>query len=136
MYEVGIVREIVDGKATVVFQRTEACKACGACTKVGGSEEMLVIIDNTENAKVGDSVAVAMEGTAVMNAALVMYGVPLCGLIAGVGIPMLCGAPDLISAIVGLVAAFGCYGIIKLFEPKLARKKRYKHRMDHIVKSV
>ena len=133
MFEVGVVREVKDGRATVVFERTEACKACGACTKVG-AQEVMVVVDNTENAKPGDTVAVAMDGGTVMSASLIMYGAPLLGLIAGVGIPMLLGADQIVCAVVGLVAAFGAYGVIRLFEPKLSKKKRFKHRMDHIVK--
>ncbi|MGI6150686.1 MAG: SoxR reducing system RseC family protein [Christensenellales bacterium] len=132
MYEKGVVVEVDDGKAKVVFARTSACKNCRACIKAG-PEEMMVVVDNTLNAKVGDKVAVAMNSSSFMEATLIMYGTPLFGLLVGVGIPMLFGAPDWVSALAGILCAIASYGIIRALEPKFKRSKRLGHRMDHIV---
>ncbi|MGI6193112.1 MAG: SoxR reducing system RseC family protein [Christensenellales bacterium] len=132
MFEKGVVVEVFDGKAKVEFARTAACKNCRACIKAG-PEKMMVVVENTQNAEVGDVVAVAMNSSSFMEATLIMYGAPLIGLLAGVGIPMVFGAPDLVSAIAGIVCAVGTYGIIRSLEPRFKNSKKFGHRMDHIV---
>ncbi len=132
MYEKGTVAEVANGQAKVIFARTSACKNCGACIKAG-PEEMLVTVENTLNAEVGDTVAVSMNSSSFMGATLIMYGVPLLALLFGLFIPILLGASDWVAALSGIACAVMAYGVISAFEPKFKKSPKFGHRMDHIV---
>jgi len=132
MYEKGVVVAVEGGKAKVEFTRTAMCKNCKACLKAG-PDKMMVVVENTLNAQVGDTVAVAMNSSTFMEATLIMYGVPLLGLLAGVGIPMAFGAADWVSALCGILCAAGAYGVIRALEPRFKKSPKFGPRMDHIV---
>lgn len=132
MYETGTVAEVANGQAKVIFARTSACKNCGACIKAG-PEEMMVLVENTLNARVGDTVAVTMNSSSFLGATLIMYGAPLLGLLVGLFVPILLGASDWVAALAGIACAVMAYGVISAFEPKFKKSPRFGHRMDHIV---
>ncbi len=132
MNEVGTVASL-DGKyAEVRFKRQSMCKHCGACIKAG-PDEMMVRVLNTEGARVGDRVAVAMGQGAFMEASLLMYGVPLLALLAGLAVPLLAGVSEYIAAAVGVVCAVLAFAVIKRFEPKISKNQKFQHRMAAIV---
>lgn len=132
MYEKGVVVAVEGSKAKVEFARTAMCKNCKACLKAG-PDKMMVVVENTLNAQVGDTVAIAMNSSTFMEATLIMYGTPLIGLLAGVGIPMALGAQDWVSALCGIVFAVGAYGVIRALEPRFKNSPKFGHRMDHII---
>ncbi len=132
MNETGIVVEVEGKRAKVIFARKPACKNCGACIKAG-ADEMMVELENTLDAKVGDTVAVTMNSSSFMGATLIMYGIPLLALLAGLGIPMLLGASDWVSALAGILCAIASYGVIRSFEPRFKKSKRFGHTMERIV---
>jgi len=132
MYENGTVVEVADGKAKVVFARTAMCKNCGACIKAG-PEEMMIIVDNTKGAEVGDIVAVTSSSSSFIDATLIMYGIPLAALLLGVGLPLAFGASDLVSALIGIGCAIASYAVIRQFEPRIKKSKKFGQTMDHIV---
>ena len=103
MNEVGTVASL-DGKyAEVRFKRQSMCKHCGACIKAGP------------------------------DASLLMYGVPLLALLAGLAVPLLAGVSEYIAAAVGVVCAVLAFAVIKRFEPKISKNQKFQHRMAAIV---
>jgi sigma-E factor negative regulatory protein RseC len=84
--EVGIVKEIRDGRTFVELQQTDACDACGAklfCRPgKDGKHEMAVL--NTIDAKVGEMVELNEMGNLLLRLSFMQYGVPLLGLLSGI----------------------------------------------------
>ncbi len=119
--------------ATVRFKRSKACGKCRACFTLG-SDAALIEIENTLNAKVGDIVEIQLHANSMVKATLMMYGIPLMGLIIGVIAGSFIGG-DAAALICGAGLALITYVIIHLFEPKLSRTDAFKPRMLSILKN-
>ncbi len=130
MEETGVVLSTNGTEATVMFERTEACKKCGAC-KLGQDGEMLLRVDNRLGAKAGDRVSVALEERQLFAASLLAYGLPLVGLLGGLGLGSLLSRmmpalnPD--AAMVGgaLVLTAAAFMVNRILEPKRRSKHKY-----------
>ena len=90
--------------AVVRFVRSDACGHCNACFHLGSNEADLEI-QNTLDAQVGDVVAIELRGKSMVRASLLLYGVPLLGLLLGVLIGSQWG--DLYAAAGGLLLCGG-----------------------------
>lgn len=113
----GTVTAVENGYATVRFERSSACKHCGACLEAG-EREMEIRVENSRHAEVGDLVEVAMEKRAVLTATVLCYVLPLLGLLAGV----------IVGSFFGEWYAFGlglgiCAGMLLLLIPIERRAK-------------
>jgi sigma-E factor negative regulatory protein RseC len=84
MNEQGYIVEIVDSvTAKLKLKRHSACASCGKCATTSESEDIIVEVDNTIGAKVGDRVEVNMETVNVLKAAFIAYTIPLAALLIG-----------------------------------------------------
>lgn len=85
--KVGVVKTVQGPMAVAVTQREsecEGCKARGSCEAMGGTganAEVRAI--NTANAKVGDVVTIALQGSALLKASFIIYMIPMLGLAGG-----------------------------------------------------
>jgi sigma-E factor negative regulatory protein RseC len=85
--KVGVVKAVQGPMAVAVTQREsecEGCKARGSCEAMGGTganAEVRAI--NTANAKVGDVVTIALQGSALLKASFIIYMTPMLGLAGG-----------------------------------------------------
>ena len=127
---VGTVTEINGDKAKVVFKRSKACGDCHACVSFG-SDQAETELQNTLGAKVGDRVSIELHSGSVFKASLIMYGIPLVALLAGV----LAGSfiNDLCTAVFGIGAAVIAFLIIRLLEPKFRKMGKFDPQMIEIV---
>ena len=132
MDEQGIVSRLDGDRATVVFARKAMCKDCGACLKAG-PDEMMVEVENTLGAKVGDTVAVELRQKVFLQATLIMYGLPLLALMVGMLLCRVFGAGDMATVLVGIGCAAAVFLGIRLFEPKVSRSLKFRHKMTEIV---
>ena len=137
MREQGIVQELKDNQATVIFQRHSACQSCGACKPLHGKDEMAVVLPNTLNAKIGDVVTVELESKKMLSATFLAYGVPLIFLIIGAVCgellrPVL-GYSEVIAGLIALSFAAISYGILKALNPVLTRNGRFTMTMRDII---
>ena len=96
LIEEGIVTALIPAsggkpsQATVRLEIGEHCGQCAAnvlCRPADGDRRMMDVLDPIGVA-VGDRVQVAVPGGAVLKASLLVYGLPLLLLLAGVGIGM------------------------------------------------
>lgn len=133
MNQQGYIIEIVDEKtAKLKMQRHSACASCGKCVTSSEKKDVLVEVENTVGAKVGDHVEVNMENVKVLKATAFAYLVPLIGLLIGtigtysilesIGIK---SNIEIISAIVGFLATFICYVILNKNDKKFKDSKEY-----------
>ncbi|MBQ5487915.1 MAG: SoxR reducing system RseC family protein, partial [Clostridia bacterium] len=79
----------------------------------------------------GDRVSIELHSGSVFTASLIMYGIPLVALLAGVLIGSFIS--DLFTAVFGIGAAVIALLIIRLFEPKFKKMGKFDPRMIEIV---
>ncbi len=139
MREAGEMRQtgtvMLDKGETVMvrFQRSGACGRCNACFSLGGSEADIEI-ENALRAKVGDRVVIRLHGGSVFRASLIVYGVPLLGLVAGAALGSILG--DLYSALAAVLFAAGAFFILRALEPRFSRMREFKPRMVEILEAT
>lgn len=126
MRQIGLVISISGDTAVVRFQRSAACGKCKACFQLG-SDEADMEIENTIGTKAGDRVVVEMHGNTMLKASLIMYGIPVLALVAGVAAGSAMG--DSYAFLGGILFAAGAFFIIRAFEPKFSRMNEFKPRM-------
>ena len=134
MQEIGIVESVNEkrGTAKVVFDRKSACDKCRMCLTASGDKmKVYVEVKNTLGAKTGDRVSIELHSGSVFKASLILYGLPLVMLLAGV----LLGSfiSDLAAALIGIGAAACSFLILRLLEPKFKKMGEFAPRMIAIV---
>ncbi len=133
MNQQGYIVEIVDGvTAKLKLKRYSACASCGKCATTSEEKEIIVEVDNTIGAKVGDRVEVNMETVNVLKAAFIAYTIPLVALLLGTvgtfyGLKALniTSNVEFISGGVGLIFTFISFLILKKNDKKLRGSKEY-----------
>ncbi|MDR0880571.1 MAG: SoxR reducing system RseC family protein [Clostridioides sp.] len=134
MNESGVIIEIIDEKtAKVQMQQHSACANCGKCQKVSSeSKDIVVEVDNSYGAKVGDRVEISMSNVNVIKATAIVYTIPLITLLVGtIGTSYLLkvmGIADnseLISAFVGLLLTAIAYLCIKKNDRRFRDSRNY-----------
>lgn len=84
MNQRGYVIERVDSiTAKIKMQKHSACASCGKCASSTDKKDIIVEVDNTLGAKVGDYVEVNMDSINVIKAASIIYIIPLVALLGG-----------------------------------------------------
>lgn len=89
MGEVGQVTQVINDEVVVRLLREEACAKCGACTAGLDSKDMFIHATNLCEASQNDWVEITLEEENFIKAVMIMYGMPLIGLLAGIGIGFL-----------------------------------------------
>ncbi len=134
MNQSGFIVEIVDEvTAKVQMQKHSACAHCGKCATVSSeSKEILVEVDNTYGAKVGDHVEVNMENINVIKATAIVYVLPLIALLVGTigtyyGLNALgfAGNVEIVSAVVGLTLTLASYFWMRSNDKKFKDSRNY-----------
>lgn len=132
MGEKGVVIELKERNLAVIkMQRTEACAKCRACVAGLQGKEMFIEADNQCKAAVNDWVELEMADNGFYKAVLILYGIPLVGLMAGILLGYFVLSPllglgdfaELFSFALGLLCTAGCYFWIRSQESRWATKK-------------
>ncbi len=80
----GVIEEISDGKASVIFSNASACVSCdakGVCELFGPTSRKIVVPVDCKDFSVGESVDIVMKRSIGMNAAIIAYLIPFILLI-------------------------------------------------------
>lgn len=104
-------RVIVDVDAAAACPRCAAGRGCGAGILQGSGEVRRVeaMIESGITLREGDSVRLQLEGSSVLKASAIVYGIPLAGAAVGAACAYLFGLGDAgasLLAIGGLAAGF------------------------------
>ncbi len=83
MIEVGRIIELSDGKAKVSLPRKVGCAGCGKCAFAAGGGSMVLEAENEAGAHLGDEVEVNVPSRDPLQAALLVFGLPLAALLFG-----------------------------------------------------
>lgn len=136
MNQQGYVIEIVDkNTAKLRMQKHSACASCGKCKDLSSeSKEILVEVDNTIGAKIGDYVEVNMENINVLKATALAYLVPLAFLLIGTAtsyfvLYSLTGIEEiiieLISGSIGVFLMLVAYILLKKNDKKFHESRKF-----------
>ena len=84
--EEGIVKESKNGIATIVISNSDQCEGCSAkiYCKSGNSNERSLIVKDPFGVHPGDKVRVIINGSKILSASFLLYGVPFIILVAGI----------------------------------------------------
>jgi len=137
----GIVKEIQDKRALVLIDRQAMCGQCSAkgfCDMLGGGKEVLSETLNAVGAEVGDTVTIGLPFGAVTKASMVVYMIPLMGLIGGAIIGYLLGRLYGFDVNVStLICSFACLGVsmiaVKFASVSLSKKPSFQPEIIKIV---
>lgn len=134
MLEEGVVSSVNQGKLIVNIKRHPACGACKACN-MGEDRVMSLELDNSIDAHEGDKVKIELDDSIILKGALVVYGLPLLGLMIGIllgsKIAIYMNRPyEIIGAICGIVSMLVTFLFIKRYNSR--NKDQYKPRLIKI----
>lgn len=141
MEEVGRVIEINGDKAKIQIKRHASCSKCGACG-MGKNAAIYLELINTLGAHTGQYVLIRLESSMVLQAALWLYGLPLCAFIGGYALGagtarQWAYAPAETSGIIaGFLALAGAYATIRWVERRFIKPARYLPHMVEILSGV
>jgi len=127
LIEWGTVVKLKGDKAVVRFNRKSACDNCRMCAVTKDGMKVEVVVKNTLNLSVGDSVAVEMGERFVLTAAVIVYIIPL--LLVGLGIYLGLFISDLMSAIFAVAGLVLGFIIAISIDKQLKKKKGFSPRM-------
>lgn len=133
MNQHGYVVEIVDSiTAKIKMQQHSACASCGKCASSTDKKDIVVEVDNTIGAKVGDYVELNMDSINVIKAASIVYIIPLVALLGGTVISYsiltlinISVNKEILSAVIGLLLTGLAYLFIKKKDSKLRESRQY-----------
>lgn len=121
MDQVGQILKVEDGMAYVKVRRVGGCgDSCGSCSASCDVPPEYINIIDTLGVAPGEFVEIGTDNSRVLGYMMVLYGVPLLGLLLGsvIGFTVLGSElKGIISGAVGLVVAMI---IVKLFDKKTA----------------
>lgn len=141
MEEAGVVTSIKDNIAKVLVQRRSECEKCAAtniCEPAGGGMEIEAL--NPIQAKVGQTVKIAIKPQAYLRGSIIIYGFPLIAFIAGAILGKNIGETyfkdvnsDVASAILGFISLIITFIIIKIWSKKAETRLEYKPVIEEIL---
>jgi len=128
MAEIGQVTAVVGNLVNVKLQRHDACNHCNACMAGVETEEMILEAENLCQADVGDLVGISLEESNFLLAVIIMYIIPLFGLLIGLGVGYLVGNQlgvnvEILSLLFGFAFLAITFLVIRKNEDKFHTRK-------------
>ena len=111
---IGTVEKVEEDYVIVSIERQDMCGECHACEVLGEVKKCTLKCVNGCKSQVGDQVEVDVEQHSFMKATFIMYGLPLIGLILGVGMGY--KFSEGIAIVLGLGLMALTFGMIKYGE--------------------
>jgi len=129
----GIITAAKLSKAWVKTVRSTTCEACEAkdsCHENDHDQEMIVQVENTIDACIGDRVVIGFRTAPLLQLTFMLYVFPIILLIAGAAAgqfaaPALQTDPSLTSLFSGLACFAIAFVVIRKLNDKLAAEKKY-----------
>lgn len=126
MKEYGVVLNVENGNAIIGLKRNSACSSCGACELGSNHSQMELTLENTVNARPGDTVEIQLPASQFLKASAILYLIPLIGLILGIVLGYYIGLAlnanaEIIGAVNGILFTTLAYMSIRRLEPKFKK---------------
>jgi len=139
--ETGFVSEIIGNQAVVLTQSQLACQSCkrvdacgnGIIEKFFSGKTFATQLPNLLDAKVGDQVTIEIEKSSVTKASIIIYLIPLVGLISFALSASLLGWSEnfiIFCSILGLI--FSLF-VTKFYNNKIIDNEHYLPKMVSVV---
>lgn len=131
MEEEAVVLEVKDKKAKVEIKRSESCRGCKLCSLNPGGM-MVTEVEDPIGVKGGDRVQVEIPNKDFLKAALVLYFLPVSGLIIGALIGSEFNSQlGIFGGFIGLALSFV---FVHYYDRKMGRRKRLHSRITKVLK--
>ena len=131
MEEEAIVLEVKDKKAKIEIKRSASCRGCGLCSLNPGGM-MVTEVEDPIGVKVGDRVRVGIPDKDFLKAALVLYLLPVSGLIIGALIgSKFSSYLAIFGGFIGLALSFV---FVHYYDRKIGRQKSLYSRITKVLK--
>lgn len=126
MKEYGVVLSLENGNAVIGLKRNSACSSCGACELGSNHAQMEITLENTVDAKPGDTVEIQLPASQFLKASAILYLLPLVALILGIVLGYYAGVSldlnaDMIGAVTGILFTILSYVSIRRLEPRFRK---------------
>jgi len=139
MEEIGVVQSVEGLTARVLVEKKSACEKCAAkCSLTEGGAIIEAV--NAVKADVGQRVRVEFKPLAYVRGAILVYGLPALGLIAGAVLGkefmsrFITGLdPDLLSAFFGFGGFLVVYIASRLLARSMEKRTEYKPVVEEIL---
>jgi sigma-E factor negative regulatory protein RseC len=113
MTERGLVIDTDEQIARVVVEKSADCGSCNACS-MGKGRTMIAEVENPINAQEGDSVLVEVSDKQILKAGVLVFMLPLAGLLSGVfGISRIAQSMGFASSS-GIIGGIGGFALLLL----------------------
>lgn len=132
--EEGVITGATGSMAWVKTIRSKTCEHCDSkdsCSEGGKAREMVVEVENTLNAGVGDRVVIAFDTVPMLKLSFMLYIFPVILLIIGAALgqhyaPVMEMDESAASILAGLASFAVSFVFIRLFNNRFAGKKEFK----------
>lgn len=145
--EEGVVLGLHDGLAEVLTQKKSACGSCAAKNGCGTSlveslfpqRSRALMAKNEVGAKEGDQVILGLDEAALQIASLLVYLVPILGLIAGallgawIGPGMAAGYGEISSILGGVGGFFVFLSVVRRYSDALSHRHEYQAQILRVI---
>ena len=118
---VGTVEKVEADYLIVAIERQDMCGECHACEMLGEVKKCTLKCVYKCEGQVGDLVDIDVENTSFMKATFIMYGLPLLGLLLGIGIG--CRFSDRVAIVLGISMMALIFGAIQYGEKRNKYRK-------------
>lgn len=124
-----VISQLDSDQVKVMVQKHSSCGKCGHCSE---DDNLVLTLDNTLNAEIGDVITIEMKGSNILGAAIMVYFLPLLALITGyIGASYLGLSTELARiGLGGLLFALSFLGVRKFGESK---EEDYRAKMQKII---
>ncbi|MFO7898783.1 MAG: SoxR reducing system RseC family protein [Planctomycetota bacterium] len=115
-----------EGRATVEIEPSEHCAGC-ALGAMCGAGKLRLEVDGVDGLERGQSVILAVDRSAALRGVLLLFGLPLVGLVSGVVLgryhPVLGLSADGSSLLLGVLFLAAAFAAAFLYEKTIASKR-------------
>ncbi|MBU0987433.1 MAG: SoxR reducing system RseC family protein [Proteobacteria bacterium] len=140
--EEGIVIKLESDTAWVKTKKSKACEGCssrGACSVMGGGDDMEVQAINAVGGKVGDRVVLSFDTAPLLKATFLIYVFPILCMLAGALIGMnLAPRFNIDPSIFSAIGGFCFFGLAMLFVKskgnRMSQQDQYRPKVVRILR--
>lgn len=132
MEEEGLIVEVQGKMAKVQIQRSSACGHCHAC-ELGTNGMMIAEVQNPVNARVGEKVKIEIAPSSLLQAAFMVYIVPIIGLVVGYLIGSTITHSESIGICSGVAMLLLSFFILYWYDKKISKHRNLRPKIVQVV---